>query len=185
MSSKTNICNQALLLLGESVISDIDEGTTQADTCKVFYDSSKGATLQDHDWNFAMARATFSLDATTPAYEWDYRHVLPSDCLRVVEIDSLEHDQWQVEGRYLLSDLATIKGRYVRNDVAEGEFTPMFVKTLAAYLAHELAYPICESSTKSREMLGIYENRKEQAGTVDNLEGSTKRTSEARLISVR
>lgn len=185
MASKTNICNQALLLLGQSQITDIDEGTTTADSCKTFYDSSVGAVLQEHNWNFSLKRATFTASADSPSYEWKYQHLLPTDCLRVIEINSLLHDQWQVEGRYLLSNLATIKARYVRNDVTEGEFTPMFAKTLAAYLAYELAYPITESNTKASQMYGMYQQRKVSAGTMNNLEGSTKRTSEGRLVAAR
>lgn len=186
MASKTNICNQALLLLGEDVIGDIDEGTKVADACKVFYDSSKGAVLQEGDWNFAMTRGTFSDTGDSPNDpEWDYKHALPPDCLRVVQIYSLSHDQWHVEGRFLLSNVGTIQGRYIRNDVLEGEFTPMFVKALAAYLASELAYPICEDDGKATRMLQLYGLKVRGAGSMNKLEGSTKRTSEQRLLNVR
>lgn len=185
MTSKTNICNQALLLLGEDLITDIDEGTTAANICKTFYDTSKLAVLEEHEWNFATARATFTLDAATPVYEWDYQHVLETDCARVLEIDTLKDDQWQVEGRRLLSNLSVIKARYIRNDVGEGEFTAMFVKALAAYLAAEMAYPICESNSKSDQMLGRYAALAVNAGHANKLEGSTTKTSPGRLQVVR
>jgi hypothetical protein len=188
VASKTNICNQALLLLGESPITDINEGTPTADACLTFYDSAKEAVLREHEWNCAIVRSAFSA-TTAPVYEWTNAHLLPSDCLRVLEIETLLEDQWQVETnaakkRVVVSNLSAINAKWIRN-IEEGLMDPMLVKALAAYLASELAYPICESNAKSDQMLSLYGIRTTNAGSVNKLEGTTRKRLPGRLSRVR
>jgi hypothetical protein len=185
MATRTEICNQALALLGESPITSYDaDNTAVAGACRAFYPSARDACLRDHPWGFAKLRVQLAEAATTPVYGWDHQHILPADYIRLLHVENVSKDEWEVEGRMVLSDLATVKCQYIRR-VAEGEFDPLFEKALAAYLASELSYPITESNTKGQQMFSLYGLRKEQAGTISNLEGVTKQSVTERLLLVR
>jgi hypothetical protein len=86
-TGKLDIINLALLRIGESPIQSIDEGSTPAKSAKTLYDISRRAVLRDFDWAFAMKTTSLPLLVTEDEEEPGvYTCLVPSDCLRVVQV---------------------------------------------------------------------------------------------------
>jgi len=84
---KLDIVNLALMRIGESPIQSMDEGSTPARSATMLYDISRRAVLRDYDWSFAMKIELLpTVKSDEPGEKFAYSCVVPSDCLRVVEI---------------------------------------------------------------------------------------------------
>ena len=76
MTTKTNICNQAMIAIGGSLITDVDTDTTKrAITMKELYDIKRNYLLRKFTWIFATKRVqltpveyTLKFDAQTAAF---------------------------------------------------------------------------------------------------------------------
>jgi hypothetical protein len=141
MASQTSICNLTLIRLAQQPITDIDEGTVVADKLKAIYDDVRDYVLTRHPWNFAMKRAALAQLSETPAWGWSYYYQLPTDCLRIWQMNELENeDLWEIEaeGR-LATDEGSANIMYIARVEEAGRYSPGFVSALAARLAEETA----------------------------------------------
>lgn len=150
-ASETDICNLALFKYGDKRIDDINEGSTEANTCKVLYPQLRDYLIARHPWNFAMTRADISAQlATTPAFEWDYAYQLPNDCLRVWELYGTD-SEWVVEsGELLTNQDEEIYIRYIKQVTTTGKFSQPFVISLSVLMAAELSAKL--SADKDRRL---------------------------------
>ena len=153
MPSQVQICNLALLKFGDISILTINDATTEARACKVLWDLIVDEMIYSHPWNFAMKRADLGAYlAETPAFEYDYKYTLPSDCLRVWELYDSDAD-WVIENGELLVSDDTAKIRYIFRVTDEAKFNPEFVNCLAVRLAAELAVKLKQDKNMKAELL--------------------------------
>ncbi len=89
--TSTTIANLALARLGNSTITDITEDTEIARACQLLYEPTRKELLRSHRWNFAQKRATLTQLADAPLFGWDHAYQLPSDYMRVCEVNESEH----------------------------------------------------------------------------------------------
>jgi hypothetical protein len=75
------LCNEALRMLGEFGITAFDEGTDQAQTLNLIYDSTRRFLLTAHPWRFTLAKQRLARLAETPVSEWTFIHALPAGML--------------------------------------------------------------------------------------------------------
>lgn len=142
--SDVSIVNDAISLIGAERIISLDADTKTARLFKEAFAKTRNALLEAHPWRFAMKRAALALSSETPPYEYSYYYVLPTDCLRVIELSSPTVD-WEREGK-LLATKGQIEGcRYIREITQPGLFSANFSKALAAKLAYENCYSIVQS----------------------------------------
>lgn len=155
MASETDLLNDALGMIGASSISAIDEGSTNANWCQIFYPTLRDSLLRSHHWNFALTRVELSQDLATPAYEFAFSYTLPPDCLKVVEyvggtttstaylVDSQSViKRYRIEGRKLLTNDGVVSIRYIQRVEDPDQFDPIFYQVLATHLASKLAMAI-------------------------------------------
>ena len=154
--SMEEICNDALGLIGENPITDINENETKAIRCRQFWQPTVQACLRMHTWNFATRRALLSMCAEAPAFGYSFAYQVPADCLYlakvtddVSDIDSSDISAAQVEYKVeygqVLSSSEVLYCKYVCNVVETGRFDPLF----ASYVSARLASKIAASLTKS------------------------------------
>lgn len=159
--SAVQICNLALMKVGDVSISALTDSSKEARACNVFYPAMRDELLQSHPWNFALKRADISAQVTTtPAFEWDYAYTLPTNplCLRVWELYGSEAE-WVVEdGELLTNQEEDIFVRYIAQITDTGKFSPAFCNCLAQRLGAELATKLADDK-KLREMLLAELNR--------------------------
>jgi len=91
----------------------------------------------------------------SPAFDYAYLYTLPTDCLRLLEIDECVTwtDRWRVEGRNILTDDATsIAIKYVY-DVTDYTLMDIeFYECLATYLAWDICDHITGDDAKKRNL---------------------------------
>lgn len=103
MESETSICNKALLNAGaRKQIASLDENSNAARVCKLFYENTRDALLQEAQWTWARKYAGLGLitglpgapgistdggstvwSPANPAPGWLYQYGYPADCLRM------------------------------------------------------------------------------------------------------
>jgi hypothetical protein len=161
MADPTSIANLALAKLGVSPIMDLSDGTKQAQFASRFYEQTRDEVISSHRWNFAMRRATLAKLTTAPSSEYANAFQLPTDCLRVVQLNGYEAGQreqdFSVEADQLLTNDETAQIRYVSRVEDASLYPPLFVEALSIKLASRLAGPLTGSRNLPAEFLQEYE----------------------------
>lgn len=153
MASQIDICNIALSHLGDSAnITDLNEGSAQADHCRVFYPNARDVALEMGIWDFATRREVLALVADAPPSSWAYAYSLPAACLRAlavldVNFDERNSQRFIIESlddgtRVLYTDQVDATLRYTKKVTDTTQFTPLFVDAVGWLLASYLAGPV-------------------------------------------
>lgn len=153
--SDVSIVNDALALIGADRIISLDADTKTARLFKEQFPKTRDALLEAHPWRFAVKRVALALSDETPAYEYSYYYVLPTDCLRVIELSSPTID-WEREGK-LIATKGQVEGcRYIRRITEPGLFSANFSKALTAKLAYENCYSVVQSLELKEKLKEMY-----------------------------
>lgn len=137
MSSKLDIINQGLLLLGESVITDYD--TPVGIIADTLYKTTRDSLLASHRWRFAVKKVALVAASGSPVNEWQYHYTLPSDY--VLLIRTYPNSNYEVFEDKLLSNLSTASIDYVF-DPGEKKYPTYFIKALTHALASDMALSV-------------------------------------------
>ncbi|KAF0146563.1 MAG: hypothetical protein FD153_104 [Rhodospirillaceae bacterium] len=174
MTSKVEICNLALLQIGEDTITNLHEKSKAARVCHVLYAPSRDAVLESFPWSFALQRQTLALLAESAPLPWAYAYQRPIDCLRSEEILPTRPDKpvlFAVEGDKVLTDQAGAVLLYVRSIDDPALFSAQFVQALSWYLAGKLAIPLTGDEAKARLCLQMYGAVVQEARTIQANQG--------------
>ena len=172
MASKTDICNLALVRLGEPRILSLDDDSKRANALKSFFDLALDIVLQDHPWNFATRRATLARLTAAPAFGYSYAYQLPSGCLRVLGMvgDGKNVDptlEYKIEGQQLLTEETAAKIKYILRITETGVFGARFCSLLASRLALEMSYHLVKSPALQGQMMKGYAAELSAAKAID------------------
>ncbi len=177
MASRVSIANIAMTILGADRITSLEDNAENARRLTAIYDACREEVLRAHPWNFALIRTQLSRLSSTPVFGFDYEFQLPSDCLRVVQVnngaDVLSDDDFKIEGRKLLSDEDTIYIKYIGNITDSNQYTSQFIYLFATRLAAELAYAITNNKSTMELVAQLYADRLETAKAHDSQESSS------------
>lgn len=172
MASKTDICNLALVRLGEPPVLSLDDTSKRANALKSYYDLALDILLQDHPWNFATRRATLARLTAAPDFGYSYAYQLPSGCLRVLGMvgDGYNIDpslNYKLEGQQLLTDESAVKIKYILRVTETGMYGARFCSALASRLALELSYHLVKSPALQGQMLKLFGAELSAAKAID------------------
>lgn len=142
MTTKIDICNQALSLIGSESITSFDDKTTIARRMKSMYDSSRKTLLRFHPFNFATKRMRLSPLTLKPEFGYEYQYQLPNDLIRIISVNT---EDYVLETDNLLTNASAIELIYVFDNTNEETFDPLFIECLILYLASKAAKPITGS----------------------------------------
>ena len=168
-TSVVQIVNNALVRIGANSITALTENSEAARAANVIYEQVRDATIRDHVWNFAVKRVQLAQDTETPAFEYSYQYALPSDCLRVLQMQE-KTMVYKIEGRKLLTDEGTAKIIYLSRVEDPNEFDAMFVEALSARIAAELSITLVESNSMYQNMMEVYRMKITDARSIDGQE---------------
>jgi len=170
-TTKIDIVNRALGLLGAEFITSLTEDTKPARFANELYDDTRDTLFRMHPWNSCIKRAALSLTDNTPAYYFSYEFQLPGDWLRIVrpEDDSLEY---KIESDKLVTETSTFKCTYVFRNEAVATYDSLLVETLAAKLAVNLTMPLLQDLETLNAMNSLYSEKLRTARSADAQEGS-------------
>lgn len=175
MANDVDICNQALVLIGNQEISSIEAPTNDRElAAKRFYAPTRDATLRAHPWNFAIERAALALMTAVPAFGWGYQFALPNDpyCLRVLETEDLV--RFAVEGRKLMCNESAIKIKYIYRVENPNLFDTIFLDALACRLAWKFAGTLTQETKLVEMAWKMYQDAIQEARTIDGMEGTPR-----------
>lgn len=188
-ASEIEICNSALIKIGQNRITGFTDDSKAARICAEQYAKCRDELLMSHPWNFAMARVELAALTTTPVQVDDtytYQFQLPSDCLRVwkTSLPGVD-DPWSVEGGILLAEVNTIKIQYIRRVTEPGLFSAQFAEVLAWRIAWDISYAITQKLTLTEMMMNGYQKMLSQARTYDSQEGSIQQVEASEWFDSR
>ncbi|MBY7649723.1 MAG: hypothetical protein C4617_04445 [Candidatus Liberibacter europaeus] len=148
------IANKALQKLGVSRIESFDEGSEEAENCKLALPFVLGYLFRSYDWRFA--NTSTKLARFNDKKNGKYVFPLPADCvyLRTNNQDS----PWTLEGNYLLSDdNSPIEISYTKLVLNPDEWDAIFRECIVLKLAIEICDKLVESDAKKNLLLGEFE----------------------------
>ena len=157
MNSDVAIVNMALTRLGQARLSSLAETGKNAQLCNLHYNPTKEELLtsQAYDFKFSRERASLAESAELNLTKYQYKYMLPSDCLKVLTIIDSEQfadstDPWIKEGKFLYSDTSPCYIKYTKVIENPTEMPQTFIEAL--YL--RLASKVCVSITQDQKLFG-------------------------------
>ena len=170
-TTKINIINRALGLLGAEFITTLTEDTKAARFSNELFDDTRDSLFRMHPWNCCIKRAALSLTGTTPAFYFTAEFQLPADWLRMVrpEDDGLEY---KIEGDKLLTEGDTFRCTYVFQNTVVTTYDPLLVDVLAVKLAANLTMPLLQDLRTLDAMNNLYMQKLGIARSADAMEGT-------------
>ena len=153
-TSPVEICNLALLRVGwKKTIQSLDEDSTEAQACKVLYDTQRDIALQSWWWGWATGRSASLAQLSIAARDdWAYAFSLPSDLVQFRYITNSQRKPAELEDEVpcaleandagtatiLLTDHDAPTLYYTRRITTVPSYPPLFVGALAWLIAAEL-----------------------------------------------
>jgi len=175
MSVALDICNSALIKLGVTPISDLDEDTKEARLCRIQYPIIRNATLRSAPWGFATRRKLLTPVDPMPLEFIDggeFVFLQPVDCVKVWKLWGQPNVRFRVEGRYIIADDSSINLYYVSKATPEDNYDDMFSETVANRLAADLCYALVGSTTLKQGLEATADNWVREARSYNSQEGT-------------
>lgn len=165
-TTKTDVCNMALSLLGDErlQLTDVDTDNTKVSRqCLLHYDVTLDELTRLHTWHCAVKRD----EITTSDYAefgWDKQATLPSDCIRPIELSNTDtfykvfipNVEWEISGRLVLSNNADNFLKYTAVPTL-ANMDALFLRAFYTSLAVKLAIPIVGDREIRRELMLEFE----------------------------
>lgn len=172
MADKLAIYNQAIALLGEMPIASLANTGKACVLLSVVYDYVRDNLLRDHPWNFAITRDTLSPFSTSPTWGYDYQFSVPSDCLKILEIENVT--DYTIENNYILCDDDEINVKYIYRNTNTCQYDSKFIEVLAAALAAEICYNLTANSSREQGLREHFKLLLAGAKAVDGQENGAR-----------
>ena len=166
MTTKLQICSNALILLGHSPISSLDEPGAGALLAKNLYDSTYAAFLSSNNWSFNKKYLNLNRLSEEPAHpDFKYQFQLPSDYVRVSTTIPISDYEIFEERIYSNSLDLGIKYFYTVRE----EYLPSYaVRCMEYYMASILAVPLTVDAKKMEIYITLYKQQLMQAMSIDS-----------------
>ena len=142
MTTKTDIANQALSLIGADSITSFEENTSTARRMRTVYDSSRKALLRLHPFQCSTKRIKLNPISTQPEFGYSYQFQLPDDLIRIINANT---EDYVVETDRLLSDQSELNLVYVFDNKNEETYDSLFIECLILYLASKITKAVTGS----------------------------------------
>lgn len=144
MTSKIELINSALRLIGDNEIESLSDPGFGAQLADTIYLDTYAALLAEHPWSFAFKEQWLSRLSQAPDKEtgYQYAYQVPVDMIRIWQL--FEHSDYTIVGDKLYSNLSKILCRYIFK-VAESQLPPHFTKAMTYKLAAEFAVPVTDN----------------------------------------
>ncbi len=185
MPSVVELVNRSLDLLGYSPITSLLDGNKAANLASRMWPFVRDEVLRDHPWNFAVARATTSPEAVTPDWGYNYQHLLPSDCLRLIEVKDMKDEDYELEDNKVLADEDTLRIRYIKCVEDPTQYDSLFIRAVTYRLAHDLSEGLPNARNKKDEFESRYEKYLARATLIDAQENPATNLETDHWIEVR
>lgn len=185
--SRIDLCSRALLKIGASVISSLNEGTAEADVATNLYDYVRDALLSAHPWHFATTQRKLAALSEEPAGSYHNIFALPADCLRVLSAGSHGSGAglvYRLLNRRLHTDATEVTLTYLFR-APEEDYPPFFDKVLIAQLAAEFCIPLTDSTSRWESLRKTADDELKHAKLINAQEVTAPRIDDFVLVETR
>ena len=151
-TTTVDVCNDALSIIGEPVITDIDGTDPRSKACKSNYGPIRKRLLSNHKWFFASYRAELVPAYNCPLFGWAYVYELPSNFLRILETypKKTAYELGAPNKIYMNEGTGYIK--YIA-DIDDPALFDIYFKTALAYTLALILHPCLVDKATSRQVL--------------------------------
>lgn len=149
--SIVDICNNALVRIGSKTITSLSDGDKVSTACNLIYTQTRDMLLRQHLWNFSLLRASLASETPGPSFGYAYSFPLPSDFIRVKEIEG-NNTTYKIEGGKLLTDESEINLVYVSRVEDVSKYDALFTEALILSLASRLSYILIGSNSRDEAL---------------------------------
>lgn len=145
MTSKLDLYNQALLILGERRLASLGEAREPRRALDDAWESSLRFCLEQGFWNFAMRAIEAQASASVvPTFGYAHAFTKPNDWIRSYQVSASETFDPPLlnfvdEPNYWYADSDPLYVRYVSDDTVYGRDMSIWPETFTDYVAHHLA----------------------------------------------
>ncbi len=195
--SDIDIYNQSLIAAGADPILSF-AGTAKENTLGNFlFPRLRNQEISKFLWNFAIERASLGASTELPVYGYEHKIPFPPDLLRLLAVEStklvpsirsignLDFGAYKVEGRFILTNEAPVNLKYLKEVTDPTLFSQMYVSTLVARIAAELAIPLRQDRALAEDLADKYESIASTARFSDATEDAPVRLEADDLIIAR
>lgn len=184
MTSKVEIINRALQLIGEEAISSLNDDSDRARAMNRIYDAELRAELRAHPWNCALKQAQLASSEDEPLFDFDYMFQLPSDFVRLLPQNTVT--DWKVVGRKIYAnDSGPLEIWYVYEITDPNEMDALLVAAFEARLARQVAPRLSNSSTMTERAAQAYKDAIAEARRTNAFENVSGERPEDEWILAR
>lgn len=186
-TDKVLLCNMALLKLGKATISSLTEATTEAQQCNLIFDEIRMSVLAEGPWAFAIKRAEPGQLSSTPEYEFDYEHQLPTDFIRLLSINENTPGTYdhRIEGNKVLSNITAMEIRYIADITNVNLWDPLFKTAFVLRMAAELSYYFRGDKNLTALLFEQYRDAVDRGLAIDGKQGSNEVIVSPDLTEIR
>lgn len=182
-TSKIDICNVALNLIGENRIRSFDEDNIRARMCDRLYDSSRNYLMSLFDWPFCRAFKGLQVldmpEADVPTGYIPYQ--IPSDCVTAIDVHPKGTNiRWFQSGEILYVACTNAQLYYTVRIENSKKFSEQFTNLISEHLASRLCMPIKKDKTFAKELYGVYNSSLNTAQAIEANIGSEYREADER-----
>lgn len=168
----TTVANFALVQMGHTTITSLDDGTDAAVKIKAVYDTSRRDVLENA-WGFARKTVIIAADTTPPVdTQFSNRYALPNDFVFFQRL-GYEQEGWRVEreGNYLLSNAGPpLKLVYTMDEKSLSRWPQKARTALSFHLAASTAKSITGQLRVQQEMQSLFEHALSMALHADSVQ---------------
>jgi len=168
--TKLSICNRALLMLNNTLMSTMDEETKNGAYCSFLYPIIKEELLTSYNWKSAVAYDSLisveTLNNNNLTYP--YKFELPQNCLKVLLVNNANN--FLKIGNNLFATSKDVKIIYIKN-IDEQDFDNNLGYLLSIKLALELAYSLTLDGSLVSYLKALYQEKFAQFSNLDSKTG--------------
>lgn len=156
--NKIDICNMALALLNRERIDSLEDDSTEAKTCRIFYDHERVRLLRMFGWSFARKTEQLAL-RTNEIPGWRFVYGMPKECVQVLFVYN-EHNVERHEFTRPEFRIVTVTGadkvivantdeawaEYTYNCKDSNAFSEEFTEALVHMMAAKMSIPLTNTT---------------------------------------
>ncbi len=177
MASAVSIVNVALVKLGQRTIEALTDDSPQARIANRTFVDIRDDVLREHTWNWATKRTSLAASATSPDWGFENAFPLPSDYLRLVDVNNPSKFKYQIEstddGAVIVTNIAApLEILYVARITDVTQMDTKFREVLSARFASEWAEDMTGVSKLAEDLTILYDRKLRDAKGVDGQEDS-------------
>lgn len=165
-TSQVEICSNALILIGDKPLANLNEDRDGAVVAKNLYETTVRSLLTSHRWRFAIKKASLSQLTTTPVNEWTYQYQLPTD--HISTIRTYPSSSYEIFEDKLLSNNTSVELDYIFR-INENYFPPYFTEALEYLMASKMCVPVTGEGARAKAYFSMYLDKLSQARSTDSM----------------